>query len=143
RVRSRGANLHDQLGSQSELVPGELPFATAPGAEIALAPPAMALVAGRYHVCATTSDGVLRGWGKIRGDEDETNVVTVDEDRSVPVAIEGATGVRVVDAGSRHLCWLVVSGPLVCAGNDDVGQVGDGPGDAGLLAARVVVGYGA
>lgn len=143
RVRCWGANQHDQLGFQSELVPGEVSFTTTPGAEIALGGPAMALVAGRFYVCVTTSDGVLRCWGKIRGDEDETNVVTVDEDLSVPVAIEGATGVRVVDAGSRHLCWLVVSGPLVCAGNDDVGQVGDGPGDAGLLAARVVVGYGA
>lgn len=143
RVRCWGANQHDQLGFQSELIPGEVPFVSAPAADVALGAPAVAITAGRYFVCATLEDASLRCWGKIRGDDDESNVVTVDEDRSVPVAIDGASGVRNADGGSRHVCWISVVGPLVCAGNDDLGQVGDGPGDVGTLTARVVIGYGA
>ena len=143
RVRCWGANQHDQSGFESELIPGEVPFTTGPTVDVPLPAPAVAITAGRYMVCATLQDATLHCWGKIRGDEDETNVVTVDEDRSAPVPIEGATGVTRADAGSRHVCWIATSGPLVCAGNDDVGQVGDGPGDTGTVTARVVVGYGA
>lgn len=143
RVRCWGSNQHDQLGFQSELIPGEVPFVAAPTIDVALGAPAAAVTAGRYFVCATLLDESLRCWGKVRGSDDDPNVVTVDEDRSVPVAIDGAVGVRLADGGSRHLCWLAAGGALVCAGNDDLGQVGDGPGDLGALTARVVIGYGA
>lgn len=137
-----GANQHDQLGFQQDLVPGEVPFTTRSTANVAVPGAAEALSAGRYFSCVTLTDGTVWCWGKVRSDEDDPYAVVTDEDRSVPKMVEGATGASAVDGGSRHLCWLVSGGELRCAGKDDNGQIGNGRAEVLELAAVPVVGYG-
>ena len=136
-----GANQHDQVGTQSEIIPGEVPFFTGPSAEVALGAQAVAITAGRYFVCATLADGLLSCWGKIRGEDDETNVVTKDVDYSRPVVIEGANNIARADAGSRHVCYIDRESKVSCFGMDDFGQVGDGPAVVEGVAVSPVVGY--
>ena len=64
-----------------------------------------------------------------------------NDDRSVPRMIENVSGARGVDGGSRHLCWIVGNGGVRCAGKDDDGQVGNGPGEIDELTTVTVTGY--
>lgn len=136
-----GANQHDQLGFQQEIVPGEVPFTSEPTRSVALPGATGALSAGRYFSCATLVDGSVWCWGKVRSDEDDPSAVVTDDDRSVPSMVEGANGASGVDSGSRHLCWIVSGGGLRCAGKDDDGQIGNGPDEIPELVALPVVGY--
>lgn len=138
-----GANQHDQLGFQQELVPGEVPFASKPTQKVALPGTAVAVSAGRYFSCVTVDDGTVWCWGKVRSEEDDPYAVVTDDDRSAPSKVEGASGASGVDGGSRHLCWIVTGGGVRCAGKDDDGQLGDGPDEVLELLAVSVVGYGA
>lgn len=137
-----GANQHDQLGFQQELVPGEVPFASKPTQNVALPGTAVAVSAGRYFSCATLADGTVWCWGKVRSEEDDPYAVVTDDDRSLPSKVEGVSGASGVDGGSRHLCWIVADAGVRCAGKDDDGQIGNGPADVSELAAVAVVGYG-
>ena len=137
-----GANQHDQLGFQQELVPGEVPFASKPTQNVALPGTAVALSAGRYFSCATLTDGTVWCWGKVRSEEDDPYAVVTDDDRSTPSMVEGVSGAVGVDGGSRHLCWIVSGGGVRCAGKDDDGQIGNGPDEVLELSAVPVVGYG-
>ncbi len=137
-----GANQHDQLGFQQELVPGEVPFTSEPGRQVALPGVATAVSAGRYFSCVTLGDGTVWCWGKVRSEEDDPYAVVTDDDRSVPSKVEGVSGASRVDGGSRHLCWVVSGGGVRCAGKDDDGQIGNGPDDVLELVAVPVVGYG-
>ena len=136
-----GANQHDQVGRESQIIPGEVPFLTGPTTEVALGAPAQAITAGRYFVCATMMDASLKCWGKIRGDDDETNVVTTDLDYSQPVGIAGAVNIAQADAGSRHVCYRDLTAHVFCFGMDDFGQAGNGPGISEGVAVTPVVGY--
>lgn len=140
-VHCWGANQHDQLGFQQTLVPGEVPFVTRLTAPVAVPGRAVALSAGRYFSCATVDDGTVWCWGKVRSEEDDPYAVVTNDDRSTPRQVEGVTGAVGVDGGSRHLCWTVASGGARCAGKDDDGQVGNGPGEVDELVALPVVGY--
>ncbi|MEY2966296.1 MAG: hypothetical protein RLY50_346, partial [Actinomycetota bacterium] len=140
-VHCWGANQHDQLGFQQTLVPGEVPFVTRLTAPVAVPGRAVALSAGRYFSCATLDDGTVWCWGKVRSAEDDPYAVVTNDDRSTPRQVEGATGAVGVDGGSRHLCWTVAGGGARCAGKDDDGQVGNGPGEVDELVALPVVGY--
>lgn len=137
-----GANQHDQLGFQQELVPGEVPFTSKPTQNVALPGTAVALSAGRYFSCATLTDGTVWCWGKVRSEEDDPYAVVTDDDRSTPSMVEGVSGAVGVDGGSRHLCWIVSGGGVRCAGKDDDGQIGNGPDEVLELSAVPVVGYG-
>lgn len=141
-VRCWGANQHDQLGFEQDQEPGEVPFVSSPAEPVALQGTVIALSAGRYFSCATLADGTVWCWGKVRSEEDDPYAVVTDDDRSVPMKIEGVATASGVDGGSRHLCWIVPNGGVRCAGKDDDGQVGNGPGETDELMAVAVVGYG-
>lgn len=141
-VKCWGANQHDQLGFQQDLVPGEVPFASKPTQNVVLPGAPAAVSAGRYFSCVTLTDGTVWCWGKVRSEEDDPYAVVTNDDRSAPSKVESASGAAGVDGGSRHLCWIVSGGGVFCAGKDDDGQVGNGPADVAELAAVAVVGYG-
>jgi alpha-tubulin suppressor-like RCC1 family protein len=83
-----------------------------------------AITAGGYHTCALLADTTVRCWGE--GDFDELGDGT-GTDQSTPVAVAGLTGAVSVSAGRNTTCARTSTGEvLLCWGNNDFGQLGDG-----------------
>jgi len=95
-----------------------------PAGARAAAPGQPALEAGAYHSCALTDGGGLRCWG--RNDNGQLGDGTV-ENRPSPVAVRGLPGpVVAVTAGDLHSCALTAAGAVLCWGDNEFGQIGDG-----------------
>jgi alpha-tubulin suppressor-like RCC1 family protein len=89
-------------------------------------PPLSQIVAiggGQFHTCAVLADTTARCWGDngagTLGDGTRTA-------RSLPVAVEGLTGVKSISGGEHHTCALMTSGAVWCWGFNRDGEVGDG-----------------
>ena len=80
--------------------------------------------AGGAHTCATLTDGSLRCWGANNSGQlgDGTRVGQL-----LPAAVSGLPGAATaVEAGIVHTCALLSNGSVVCWGNNEYNQVGDG-----------------
>ena len=80
--------------------------------------------AGGAHTCATLTDGSLRCWGANNSGQlgDGTRVV-----QSQPVTVNGLpTAATAVEAGIVHTCALLSDGSVVCWGNNEYNQLGNG-----------------
>ena len=84
-----------------------------------------AIAAGYGHTCALTDASKVLCWGGNwsgqLGDANPPNPSTA------PVAVTGLSGgVAAVSAGGSHTCALTDAGGVLCWGNNEYGQLGDG-----------------
>ena len=91
----------------------------------------VSIAAGAAHACGVTSDGSGYCWGYDGqggiGDGPDDGVGEVS-----PVPVAGGLTFAQIAGGLGHTCGLTVSGAALCWGNDEDGQVGDGPDDGGV-----------
>ena len=136
-VRCWGAGLSGQIGSGVvELVgdePGEMGDALDP-VDLGAGERARAVTAGLVHTCALLEDGQVKCWGggatgALGNGSAEASIGDEPGEMGVdlPAVDLGSDRVAVaVTAGSYHTCALLEGGSVVCWGQNDQGQLGDG-----------------
>jgi alpha-tubulin suppressor-like RCC1 family protein len=87
------------------------------------------LSAGLTHTCAVTDAGVAKCWGENGGrlgdGSEEASAVPVDV--CADATCSSALGaVASIAAGGSHTCAVLEDGTVVCWGNNEDGQLGDG-----------------
>ena len=102
----------------------------------------IAIAAGHLHTCALTTGGRVKCWGGNSTSQlgDGTTV-----EKHSPVDVSGLTSsVTAIAAGYDFTCVLKAEGGVMCWGNNDFGQLGDGttilratPVDVSGLTGRV------
>jgi alpha-tubulin suppressor-like RCC1 family protein len=86
---------------------------------------AIRVAAGSFHACAALAAGGVRCWGENQNGELGNGAPSAAH--SQPQAVVGLAGaVSGLSAGSAHTCALLSGGSVVCWGQNDRGQVGDG-----------------
>ncbi len=126
-VRCWGANGTGSLGD------GQFSSRVTPASVLGLGS-ASTLTAGDSHTCAVAS-GVLRCWGMNRHGELGTgNTISVVE--PTPVSSVAASVTAAV-TGYNFTCALTTAGAVLCWGNNQFGQLGDGTTTDRLFAAPV------
>ena len=129
-VKCWGHNIYGYLGN------GSLLEARVPGDVVGLASGAAAVSAAESWTCALTVGGGVRCWGfntsnKLLSDDDSTV-------SAVPVDRAGlSSGVAAVAAGGHHGCAVLSTGGIVCWGNNDNGQLGDGTWTTSVMPTAV------
>jgi alpha-tubulin suppressor-like RCC1 family protein len=89
---------------------------------------------GNEHVCALTDAGGVKCWGSNqRGQLGDGQAPTCYDPENptppsaVPVDVSGLqSGVVAIDAGFNHTCALTVDGAVLCWGENEMGQIGNG-----------------
>jgi alpha-tubulin suppressor-like RCC1 family protein len=114
-----GFNWFGQLGGSSSLFGSSTPVAVS-----GLASGVTAIAAGGDHTCALTSSGGVRCWGgNFYGQLGNGSTFG----GTTPVAVSGlASGVTAIAAGYAHTCARTGSGGVMCWGDNEAGQLGDG-----------------
>ncbi|HML52292.1 MAG TPA: putative Ig domain-containing protein [Propionicimonas sp.] len=117
-VQCWGRNNYGQLGNGSNT------DSTIPVQVTGLESGVSAISIMAAHVCALTTEGSVKCWGRNNysqlGDATTTN-------RSTPVTVPGLpSGIAAVTTGSFHSCVLSNAGTVSCWGDNSVGQIGDG-----------------
>jgi len=90
---------------------------------------------GVFHACAWKTNGEAWCWGENTfgqlGDGTQIN-------NPIPVNVTGISGgVKAIAVGGNHTCAVTVAGGVVCWGNNDFGQLGDGTTGAHNLPVAV------
>jgi alpha-tubulin suppressor-like RCC1 family protein len=122
-VQCWGRNTYGQLGD------GTITDKLTPVAVSGLGFGVQAIAAGASHTCALTTTGGVQCWGRNNYGQLGNGTAT---DSLVPVAVNGLTsGVQAIVSGDNHSCGLTSSGGVVCWGDNQSAQLGDGTtGDA-------------
>ena len=82
------------------------------------------VTAGGFHSCGVSSDGMGFCWGSNSSGQLGT-AASVDEAAS-PVDVSGGATLLQIDAGAAHTCAVSSQGGVLCWGDNQFGQVGDG-----------------
>lgn len=91
--------------------------------------------AGAFYSCALTAAGVVKCWGY--GLNGQLGIGTeTTTDSPVPVSALNAK-VRAIATGPRHACALTDEGEVLCWGDNEFGQLGDGSEANSALPVRV------
>lgn len=114
-----GNNVRGQLGD------GTVINRPAPVDVAGLASDVVAVAAGHYHSCARLTGGTVQCWGDNYHGQLGVGVESYGQTTPGPALALGA-GATQIAAGRAHACAIVADGALVCWGNNDWGQVGNG-----------------
>lgn len=117
-VKCMGRNNFGQLGDGTRL------YRDTPVDVKGLTRGITALAAGDNHICALTTSGGVKCWGRNYFGElgDGTMAYSL-----VPVDVKGLdSGVAKLTAGSDHTCAFMQTGGIKCWGANESGQLGDG-----------------
>ncbi len=80
--------------------------------------------AGSFYTCALMAGGAVKCWGYGLNGQLGIGIETVSDG---PVLVSGLSAkVRAITAGPRHACALTSAGDVLCWGNNEFGQLGDG-----------------
>jgi cysteine-rich repeat protein len=133
-LRCWGRNDFGQLGY------GHTSSVLAPGANVNVGGPVIALGMGDFHTCALLEEGTVRCWG--RNDDGQlgyghTNDIGDGSGEMPPANVQVGGSVVAVRGGDAHTCALLQNGTVRCWGFGDFGQlgygstatIGDGPGE--------------
>lgn len=82
------------------------------------------IATGKNHTCGLTQGGALFCWG-LNNQGQLGNGTTVATSRPVPVSGLGS-GVRAVALGDEHSCAITAAGAVLCWGDNQAHQLGDG-----------------
>lgn len=143
-VKCWGKNEHGQLGD------GMRDSRYAPMDVAGLSRGVGAIAVGKWHTCASTTDGNVKCWGQNEEGQLGDGTIT-DTGRSTPVDVAGLpSDVSAIAAGVSHTCALTTGGGVKCWGDNSTGQLGDGtmidrvtPVDvAGLSSGVSAIGVG-
>jgi cysteine-rich repeat protein len=140
-LRCWGAAGQGQLGFRSSSGRSEDRVWSVPG--LSLGAPAVALTAGRAHVCVLDDQGRLKCWGA-----DESGQLGAGDDA---VAVLGPSQVAgqwrpaptaAIAAGGWHTCAVSVDEDVICWGSNRYGQLGTGATGEDRLPPTPVQGLG-
>jgi alpha-tubulin suppressor-like RCC1 family protein len=113
-----GENISGQLGM------GTNSSQTSPVAVSGMVNSTLAIDAGFNTTCAVKTDGSVRCWGL--NDHGQLGNGTLSSS-NIPAQVTGlSSGFTVVRVGKYHACALSESGYLMCWGENENGQLGDG-----------------
>ncbi|WP_394842965.1 hypothetical protein LZC95_38600 [Pendulispora brunnea] len=133
-VKCWGSNFDGALGSPG---PDSSVPVTVPGLESG----AVAVSVGGHHACALTSEGSVQCWGDNSigqlGDGSTTSHVG-----PVTAQVLGSSYVSSVTAGAKHTCAALLSGDVLCWGNNSTGQLGAEPGPPKLTPVDTFIDFG-
>jgi len=130
-VQCWGRNDRGQLGNGTT-TGSSIPVAVAelPGAVAAVS-------AGGEHTCALMASNAVYCWG--RNSEGQLgNAAWEDSSRAVLVTGLERSVVR-VSAGGAHTCALMDTGAIMCWGDNEFGQLGDGTNNSSSLPVGILV----
>jgi alpha-tubulin suppressor-like RCC1 family protein len=124
-----GNNRSGQLGD------GTTTSRSTPAAVTALAAGVQEISAGDEHVCALTVGGEVQCWGfNLYGQLGNGST----DDQVTPAPVSGlGSGVRALSSGGLHSCAITSAGGVLCWGDNEYGQVGDGTTKTQLKAVPV------
>jgi alpha-tubulin suppressor-like RCC1 family protein len=124
-VRCWGYNGFGQLGNESD-ESSSTPVEVEGFGSLGLGNAVAAIAAGTFHTCALTTVGGVKCWGyNSRGQLGDGG----DETIPVPVDVVGLSGgIVAITAGGLHTCALAAAGEVLCWGDNEFGQLGDGSG---------------
>jgi alpha-tubulin suppressor-like RCC1 family protein len=118
-VKCWGHNWYGQLGD------GTNEYSLTPVEVSRLGSGVQAIDAGEWHICALTTGGGVKCWG--RNDVGQLGDGTMGSDRLTPVAVSGlGSGTQAIAAGELHTCALITGSGVKCWGHNSFGQLGDG-----------------
>ncbi len=113
-----GGNDDGQVGS------GTASATPAPTQVSGLPGPIAAIATGELHSCALATSGAVFCWGGNRRLQLGTGRDMVS---SVPVPVTGrSTGIATIATGGGHSCAVTTGGGVLCWGDNDFGELGDG-----------------
>ncbi|MBO9665134.1 hypothetical protein [Dokdonella sp.] len=82
------------------------------------------IAVGAFYSCALTARGAVKCWGYGLNGQVGIGLETVAER---PALVSGlGAGMRAITAGPTHACALTDAGDVLCWGNNEFGQLGDG-----------------
>jgi alpha-tubulin suppressor-like RCC1 family protein len=83
-------------------------------------------IAASGHTCAVVDRGKVRCWGEGWHGKLGDGEGAEHHNQSVPVRAKGFGGATAVAAGGQHTCAVLKSGEVLCWGNGEDGQLGQG-----------------
>jgi alpha-tubulin suppressor-like RCC1 family protein len=144
-----GWNNHGQIGNPAAPDPSPVPVSVE-----GLAGRVTDVALGIIHTCALLESGAVMCWGaNEKGQLGNGEGGEVAPDSVTPVEVSSLPGtVLDIDSEYEHTCALLEGGEVMCWGNNDSGQIGDGTSDpykvvpvsvAGLPSAVASIALGA
>ena len=119
KVMCWGDNSYSQLGNGVNVdssIPQEVSGITT----------ATRIALGSFHSCALLADGKVMFWGEWKEPPGGRQIISSQYTSSTPVEVYGLATATSIALGGLHSCALVADGKVMCWGDNEFGQLGDG-----------------